>query len=55
MQPEECPARGEQLKHADKTELESGIPLTHCPCWWDGDACCNCNAPAEDETDIICL
>lgn len=39
---EECTARGEQIKHADRPELESGVPLTHCPCWWDGDICCNC-------------
>jgi len=22
---------------------------THCRCWWDGDACCACGAPAMSE------
>lgn len=44
-----CPARGEKLKHADRPELESGVPLTHCACWWDGEACCNCGDTGEVE------
>lgn len=25
----------------------------HCTCWWDGDACCACNAPGMTNEERI--
>ncbi len=35
---------------AEKTASgKPNIDHSHCQCWWDGDGCCRCKAPAMTE------
>ena len=37
---------------ADAMRCPKRVDETHCVCWWDGLACCSCDAPAENFQEV---